>query len=83
MAHRVGLVTHCQTDYIGRMAEKTARMALRLRPEIKDALERAARADGRSLSAMVERIAAEWLRANPRGNVRAPFAKQRATARGK
>jgi len=46
------------------MAEKTARVALRVRPEVRDALVRAAKKDGRSFSALAERILAEWLRAN-------------------
>jgi len=53
---------------------KTATLISRVDPEIKAALERAAVADARSLSAMIERILAEWLRrrgylpkASPRG----------------
>lgn len=45
------------------MAEKTARVAYRLRPEVRDALDRAAKHEDRSRSALAERILAEWLRA--------------------
>jgi len=41
---------------------KTAPLGFRVDPEIKAALERAAVADGRSVSAMVERLLAEGLR---------------------
>lgn len=43
---------------------KTDPIGVRLDPEVKAALERAAAADDRSLSAMAHKIIAEWLRKN-------------------
>lgn len=43
---------------------KLAPVAVRLNPEEREALERAARGDDRALSAMARRIIAEWLREN-------------------
>jgi len=39
-------------------------LAFRVNPEIKDALEKAATADDRSVSSLVERILRDWLRAS-------------------
>ena len=41
---------------------KTPSLGVRLQPEVKEALERAAKDDDRSVSSMVERILATWLR---------------------
>jgi hypothetical protein len=43
---------------------KTHPLGFRVDPEIKEAIEKAARADDRSVSSMVERILKEWLREN-------------------
>ena len=43
---------------------KTPSLGVRLQPETKAALDRAAADDDRSVSSMVERILREWLRAN-------------------
>jgi uncharacterized protein (DUF1778 family) len=45
------------------MASKTLPVSLRLAPETKVALERAAKADHRSLSSLMEKIIADWLEA--------------------
>jgi len=42
---------------------KTPSLGVRLQPDVKAALERAATEDDRSLSSLVERILKEWLRA--------------------
>lgn len=42
------------------MAKKTARIALRLDPSVRDAIARAARQDGESLSSRVEEVLADW-----------------------
>jgi hypothetical protein len=66
------------------MAEKTSRVGFRWRPEVKQALADAARADGRSVSAMAEMIVAAWLsesRAKARIAMRA--AMRRPTGDGK
>ena len=47
--------------YDGSMKKLTP-IAIRLEPRERDALEQAARADDRALSAMARRIIAEWLR---------------------
>lgn len=44
------------------MASKTAPVSVRLPPEIKAALERAAKADTRSLSSLIEKILTDWLK---------------------
>jgi hypothetical protein len=41
---------------------KTLPVSFRFLPEVKEALERAAKEDDRSVSSMVERILATWLR---------------------
>jgi hypothetical protein len=41
---------------------KTPSLGVRVLPEVKEALERAARDDDRSVSSMVERILSVWLR---------------------
>ncbi|AWV23941.1 hypothetical protein HVPorG_04994 [Roseomonas mucosa] len=41
---------------------RTNPLGVRVTPEIKEALERAARDDDRSVSSMVERILSVWLR---------------------
>jgi hypothetical protein len=41
---------------------KTPSLGVRLHPEVKAALQRAAEADLRSISSMVEKILIEWLR---------------------
>ena len=41
---------------------KTPSLGVRLHPETKAALEKAAKADMRSVSSMVEKILTEWLR---------------------
>jgi len=43
------------------MAPKTLPVSLRLAPETKAALERAAKADHRSLSSLIEKILSDWL----------------------
>lgn len=43
------------------MEKKTANLALRIRPEIKDALETAAKADKRTVSGYVEKVLTEDL----------------------
>jgi hypothetical protein len=42
---------------------KTPSLGIRLQPETKAALERAAKDDFRSVSSLVEKILVEWLRA--------------------
>jgi hypothetical protein len=49
---------------------KTDPIGVRLEPDEKAALERAAAADDRSVSAMARKIIAEWLRKN--GHMKAP-----------
>jgi hypothetical protein len=46
------------------MTLKTLPVSLRLAPETKSALERAAKADHRSLSSLMEKIIADWLENN-------------------
>ena len=41
---------------------KTNPLGVRLQPEVKAALERAARDDHRSLSSLIDKILVEWLR---------------------
>lgn len=41
---------------------KTHALSFRVEPEIKEGLERAAQDDTRSLSSMIEKILADWLR---------------------
>lgn len=41
---------------------KTSPIGFRVRPEVKIALEKAAKEDFRSLSSMIEKILAEWLK---------------------
>lgn len=43
---------------------KTAALAFRVQDEVKTALEKAAAADGRSVSNLTDRILREWLTAN-------------------
>lgn len=43
---------------------KTPSLGVRLHPETKAALERAAKADMRSVSSLVEKVLTEWLRTN-------------------
>lgn len=43
------------------MTKKTSNLALRIRPDIKEALETAAKADMRSVSGYVEKVLAEDL----------------------
>ena len=43
---------------------KTAALAFRVQDEVKVALEKAATADGRSVSNLMDRILREWLMAN-------------------
>ena len=43
---------------------RTASVGLRFLPAVKEAAERAAKDDHRSLASMVERILTEWLQAN-------------------
>jgi len=43
---------------------KTKQIAVRMTPEIKAAIERAAADDLRSVSSMVEKIVSEWVRLN-------------------
>jgi hypothetical protein len=40
---------------------KTNALSFRVEPEVKEGLERAAKADRRSLSSLIEKILAEWL----------------------
>ena len=40
---------------------KTAPLGLRVEPEMKEALERAARAEDRSVSYLVDRVMRQWL----------------------
>lgn len=40
---------------------RTNPLGVRVEPEIKEALERAAKADDRSVSSLVERILKQWL----------------------
>lgn len=42
---------------------KTANLALRIPPELKDALDRAAKEDRRSVSSLVEKVLADYLEA--------------------
>jgi hypothetical protein len=47
------------------MAEtKSAQVMIRMRPSVRAALERVAKADNRSLSALIETILMQWLREN-------------------
>jgi hypothetical protein len=41
---------------------KTPSLGIRLQPEVKAALQEAAKADTRSVSSMVEKVLTEWLR---------------------
>lgn len=43
---------------------KTAQVNLRLQPSLKDAAERAAAADHRSLTSLIEKLLADYLRKN-------------------
>ena len=43
---------------------KTGHVGIRLEPEERDALERAAAADGRTMSSLARKIIVEWLRKN-------------------
>ncbi len=43
---------------------KTPSLGVRVKPETKKALEKAAAADMRSLSSLIEKILTEWLKAN-------------------
>jgi hypothetical protein len=43
---------------------KTMPVGVRLEPEVKDALERAAKADMRKVSTMASKILTEWLKDN-------------------
>jgi hypothetical protein len=43
---------------------KTPSLGIRVQPETKKALEKAAKADMRSVSSLAEKIIVEWLRAN-------------------
>ena len=43
---------------------KTASVGLRFSPEVKEAAERAAQADRRSLASLIEKVLVEWLEAN-------------------
>ncbi len=43
---------------------KTPSLGIRVQPEIKAALQKAAEADMRSVSSLIEKILTEWLRAN-------------------
>jgi hypothetical protein len=43
---------------------KTAALSIRVSPEVKDAIERAAEADSRPVASMAEKILVEWLRAH-------------------
>lgn len=43
---------------------KTPSLGVRLQPETKAALEKAAKADMRSVSSLVEKVLTEWLRSN-------------------
>lgn len=42
---------------------KVVSLGARVRPEVKEALERAAKDDARSTASMTDKILAEWLRA--------------------
>jgi hypothetical protein len=41
---------------------KTSPLGVRLDPEVKSALERAAKEDRRSLSSLIDKILSDWLR---------------------
>lgn len=43
---------------------KTHPLGFRVEPEVKEALEKAAKADHRSVSSLIEKILVEWLKAN-------------------
>lgn len=43
---------------------KTPSLGVRVQPQTKAALEKAAEADMRSVSSLIEKILTEWLRAN-------------------
>jgi hypothetical protein len=43
---------------------KTPSLGIRLQPEVKAALQEAAKADMRSVSSMAEKVLTEWLKAN-------------------
>lgn len=43
---------------------KSPSLGVRLQPEVKAALEKAAKDDLRSVSSMVEKVLTDWLRAN-------------------
>jgi hypothetical protein len=47
-----------------RNVTKTHPLGFRVEPEVKEALEKAAKADGRSVSNLIERILAQWLKDN-------------------
>lgn len=56
------LIRH-RTQYI-LMQPKTAMLSLRLPPDVKEALERAAKDDRRSIASLIDKIASDWLKAN-------------------
>ena len=62
------------------MAKKSA-FGVRLEPEEREALDRAAADDDRALSAFVRRIVVEWLDANGYPPKRAATAKPRSKAK--
>ena len=39
-------------------------LSLRLPPDVKEALERAAKDDRRSIASLIDKIASDWLKAN-------------------
>jgi hypothetical protein len=43
---------------------KTPSLGIRLPPEVKDALQKAAKADVRSVSSLAEKVLTDWLKAN-------------------
>ena len=46
------------------MPSKISSIAVRIQPEVKDALERAAEADQRSLSSLLAKMATDWAKAH-------------------
>jgi hypothetical protein len=55
---------------------KTAQINLRVVPELKDALERAAAEDSRSLTSLLDKLARDYLRDHPPADKPPPARKQ-------
>jgi hypothetical protein len=43
---------------------RTASIGIRVEPELKDVIEKAAKADRRTMASLIEKVMVEWLKAN-------------------